>query len=110
MSGQRRRRLDMRTWREVMRRFDASGASVDEFCAREAVSVSSFYRWRARVGSADEVGPAAHLRAVQSLPVQPTGAGFIDLGKLGNASRERVDSLDLRLDLGGGVVLQIVRR
>jgi hypothetical protein len=100
----------MHAWREVMRRFDASGASVDEFCAREAVSVSSFYRWRARVGSAGEVAPVAHLRAVKSPSVQPTAAGFIDLGKLGNPSRDCVEGLNVRLDLGGGVVLQIVRR
>jgi hypothetical protein len=47
-------------------------------------------------------------RSELSLP--STAAGFIDLGRLAGPSHEAGAGLELRLDLGGGVVLQIVRR
>jgi hypothetical protein len=37
-------------WRGVVRRQDGSGLSVGEFCRREDLSPSSFYRWRRRLG------------------------------------------------------------
>ena len=43
-------------------------------------------------------------------PVQPSAASFIDLGSLAGVHGDAANSLELRLDLGGGVVLQIVRR
>jgi hypothetical protein len=52
MSG-RRRRVDADGWRELLRRFDATATTVDEFCAREGLSTSSFYRWRGRLLRSD---------------------------------------------------------
>ena len=40
MGGQRRRRLDTRSWREVMLRFGEAGTTVSAFCAREGLSTS----------------------------------------------------------------------
>ena len=111
MGGQRRRRLDTRSWRGMMLRFGESGATVSAFCAREGLSTSSFYRWRERLGSDGGAGSAAPRRSRASeLAVQPSAAGFIDLGHLAAPTREAGAGLELRLDLGGGVVLQIVRR
>jgi len=110
MSGQRRRRLDVRSWREVLGRFDGAGTKVSEFCAREGVCESSFYRWRSRLGMPRDGVTAAAAVQAQPLAVEPSGASFIDLGSLDGASRDSVGALELRLDLGGGVVLQIVRR
>jgi putative transposase len=110
MGGQGRRRLDKRSWREVMVRFDGAGATVCEFCAREGLSASSFYRWRERLRSGGGAGSAARPSWSSEMSVQPTGAGFIDLGSLGGPSRDAGAGLELRLELGGGVVLQIVRR
>lgn len=111
MGGLRRRPLDARSWREVMLRFGEAGATVSEFCAREGLNKSSFYRWRERVGAGGDAGVAAHsLRRLAPLPVQPCAAGFVDLGSLGGPSREACATVELRLDLSGGVVLQIVRR
>jgi len=42
--------------------------------------------------------------------VRPRAAGFIDLGHLATPPRDAGAGVELRLDLGGGVVLQIVRR
>jgi putative transposase len=111
MGGQRRRRLDTRSWREVMLRFSEAGTTVSAFCAREGLSTSSFYRWRERLDSVGDAGGAAPRRGGRSeLAVQPTAAGFIDLGHLAGPNRDTGAGLELRLDLGGGVVLQIVRR
>jgi hypothetical protein len=111
MGGQRRRRLDTHSWREVMLRFSEAGTTVSAFCAREGLSTSSFYRWRERLDSVGDAGGAAPRRGGRSeLAVQPTAAGFIDLGHLAGPPRDVGASLELRLDLGGGVVLQIVRR
>jgi transposase-like protein len=110
MSGRRRRRLDAGTWREVMRRFEAAGATVSEFCAREGLNESSFYRWRTRVGAPSGVPVTARSPGERTLAVRPSAASFIELGSLAGSRREAGNSLELRLDLGGGVVLQIVRR
>ena len=111
MGGQRRRRLDTRSWREVMLGFGEAGETVSAFCAREGLSSSSFYRWRERLGSVGDAGGAALRHGGRSeLAVPPRAAGFIDLGHLATPPRDAGAGLELRLDLGGGVVLQIVRR
>ena len=110
MVGQRRRRLDPRSWREVMLRFGESGTTVSAFCAREGLSTSSFYRWRERLGSSDDAAAAVRPGRRSELSLPSTASGFIDLGRLAGPSHEAGAGLELRLDLGGGVVLQIVRR
>jgi hypothetical protein len=50
------------------------------------------------------------LPRVTGVAVSPSAAGFVDLGSLADASRGTGGGLELRLDLGGGVVLQIIRR
>lgn len=87
-------------WRGVLARFEGSGLTAVAFCAREGVSSKSFYRWRSRLDGAADRPPARNKASVTN-----TAAGFIDLGALrGGSSR-----LELRLDLGGGVLLHLVR-
>lgn len=66
MGEQRRRRLDTRSWREVMLRFGEADMTVSAFCAREGLSTSSFYRWRERLGSVGDAGGAALPRGGRS--------------------------------------------
>lgn len=47
----RRRRRTEPEWRAILERFEASGLSVREYCAREGVSESSLQRWRRQVRS-----------------------------------------------------------
>jgi hypothetical protein len=113
MTGQRqrRRRLDAATWRELLGRFDAAGTTVGEFCAREDLNPSSFYRWRERLGSADMHAAAPRRVQPSGVSVPPSAAaGFIELGGLVGSSRSAGSGLELRLELGGGLVLQIMRR
>jgi hypothetical protein len=110
MSRQRRRRLDAGTWRELLGRFDAGGTTVGEFCAREGLNTSSFYRWRERLESAGPQAVAPRRAQPTGASVPPSAASFIDLGGLVESSRSAGSGLELRLDLGGGLVLQILRR
>jgi transposase-like protein len=99
MDAVRRRRRSAAAWRAVLERFEASGLTTVAFCEREGIGSKSLYRWRSRLGSAREL-PA---------PRQAVGAtntaGFVDLGTLSSRSSR----VELRLDLGGGVILQIAR-
>lgn len=101
-----RRHLSAQAWREVFRRFDDSGDSVVGFCKREGLNTSSFHRWRRRLvtttaaaRSSQEPVEAARQSAVEN---------FIDMGSMG-AANEPAARLEVRLELGGGVVLQLVR-
>ena len=94
-----RPRAEMR--RAIMARFAESGLSVDAFCQRESISASSFYRWRALPSNSSPREVATRGRS----GVVPSTAGFVELGTLQGARQP----LELRLDLGGGVLLHLVR-
>lgn len=102
MAGRKKGKWSRRSqneWRSLMARFNGSGMSVEGFCRREAISATSFYRWRSLLsdGRSEEGGD----------PRQATPA-FVDLGTLKSASSPR-PWLDLKLDLGDGVILHLVR-
>jgi len=101
MAGRRGRkwiRRDESQWRALLSRFSGSGLTVSAFCERESVSTASFHRWRERIqGDGGEV------------VVSPIAPAFLDLGCL-DASASRAAPIDLRLDLGGGLTLHLVRR
>ena len=104
---QRRRRLDEQAWRVLMKRFDGAAMTVREFCAREGLSSSSFKLWRSRLGSA-QPGPVSSAKSTRTMD---TGKPpFVDLGLLGAAGGSEHTTLELRLDLGGGIRLHLVRR
>jgi putative transposase len=96
----RRRRRSSKEWQSLLSRFAASGLSVAAFCRRESVSTASFQRWRRLVD-----GGAGGERLGE------TPAGFVDLGTLVGAAADAASSgrLEVRLELGGGVVLHLVR-
>jgi hypothetical protein len=86
-------------WRMLLQRFAASGSSVEAFCRSEAISPASFYRWRAQLGG--RVKGAVVLREYNA-PV------FVDAGTLSTKPAPSA-RLELKLDLGEGWVLQLVR-
>lgn len=103
MEQNKQRRRDANAWREVLGSFAGSGLSVPAFCAREAISEGSFYRWRSIL---QRGGTAQKRRAVVMAKQTPSEATpFVDLGTLQPGSSR----VELRLDLGGGVLLQLVR-
>lgn len=104
------------TWRNHLARHAASGKSIAAFCRDEAISQANFHVWRAKLANATNEPAAA-----------PTPAStFIDLGAVSSAIVRRgpdpspapepirapptMPGLDIRIDLGGGVVLTIARR
>lgn len=97
-----RRHLSAQAWQEVFVRFDASGESVTGFCKREGLHTSSFNRWRQRLSGQPTVQAKTPGTASRPAPA----AGFIEMGSMAAGPAGR---LEVRLDLGGGVVLQLVR-
>jgi hypothetical protein len=86
-------------WRSLLGRFSDSGLSVGAFCGREALSTASFYRWRGLIERHD---------GGEALAVHGKSP-FLDLGAVrGEAARGA--PVELRLDLGGGLSLHLVRR
>lgn len=99
MEEVKRGHRDSEGWREVLKRFATAGESVNAFCRREGLCANSFRRWRGRLaGPTLEAKPSAGA-------VQPD---FVDLGSLGPASGKAA-RLELKVDLGGGVMLHLVR-
>ncbi len=96
------RRRSVETWRELVARQTGSGLSVQAFCRQERLNTWTFYGWRSRLrGRTARAETAAVGGSADTKPK----AGFIDLGALGSSSSR----CEIRLDLGGGVVLQVVR-
>ncbi|MFS2004585.1 IS66 family insertion sequence element accessory protein TnpA [Duganella sp. CT11-25] len=105
------------SWRNQLARHAASGKSIAAFCRDEAISQANFHVWCTKLANATNGGAA----------VPPTPAStFIDLGAVSSAIVRRAPEpspapgpihappatpgLDIRIDLGGGVVLTIARR
>ena len=96
------RRGSVESWRELVARQVRSGLSVQAFCRQERLNAWTFYGWRSRLR--ERTAAADTVAVGGSAEPEPT-AGFIDLGALGSSSSR----CEIRLDLGGGVVLQVVR-
>jgi hypothetical protein len=105
----KRKRLGSKAWREVLDRFAMSNESVRQFCGREGLSTETFRRWRVRLATTS-VQTAASLGERK-----PGAAHFVDLGSLGAdptssaVSMASLRRLELKLDLGGGMTLVLVR-
>jgi putative transposase len=87
--------------RTIMSRFAESGLGVEAFCRRESISTSSFYRWRSLL---DDASPRKVVPRVAANALNEAST-FVNLGTLGRAHAP----LELHLDLGGGVLLHLVR-
>jgi transposase-like protein len=96
----RRRRHGAEAWRRILGRFEESGMTAPAFCAREGISRQSLYRWRSRLGG--ESDQALIAKATQ---LTSKAAGFIELGNV----RSGGSRLEVRLELGAGVVLSLAR-
>ncbi len=101
-----RRHLSVQAWGEVLRRFDDSGESVTGFCKREGLHTSSFRRWRQRLATSAATPSAGQEHCEARRPSAATS--FIEVGAMGAASQP-AGRLEVRLELGGGLVLQLVR-
>jgi len=93
-------------WRERLRRFDKREGTVAAFCEAESVSTWSLYDWRRKLQATEAAAPDS-TRAERP--------SFVDVGAMRASAADRDDAapaagIELRIDLGGGLVLQILRR
>lgn len=85
-------------WRELFARHEMSGLPVSRFCAETGIHPGVFRRWRqALMGTK----PASDSGA-EGVKAQPA---FIELGALSS----KVPEWQVRVELGGGVVLSMAR-
>jgi hypothetical protein len=114
-TGIKKKHLGEKAWRDVVTRFEASGMGVTAFCRREGVGIGSLRLWQERLSKMavplSTSSPSAPLfvpPAPKSKPPTLTVPNFIEVGTLGQAS---VGSgrLEIKLDLGGGLSLHLVR-
>lgn len=96
----KRRRLSADAWPAMIEKFEASELSEEAFCQQERVSLASLHRWRTK--SRSEPG---RKRPATRAEAGAEAASFVDLGGL----PMRSGPLEVRLDFGGGVVLQLSR-
>ncbi len=94
--GSRRSRHE---WRTLLAKLDGSGLGVGAFCQREGISEASLYRWRNLLSDGGDSGEAV---------VSNKAPAFVDLGTLNSVSSLR-PRLELKLDLGDGLSLHLVR-
>lgn len=110
--AKRKERPEESVWRERLSRFSLSGQTVAAFCRDEGIPSWSFRRWRKLLGAAE---PRTNP------PRKTDGGTFIDLGSMPmaragsaistqSASDAVTACVELRVDLGGGVVVTIARR
>ena len=90
-------------WRQRLARLAASGEQAKLFCQAELVSEASLYRWRAKLAGAVDATPAAGFIDVGVMTAAPEAQAVPKPASVGGA-------LEVRLDLGHGMVLHIVRR
>ena len=94
--GSRRSRHE---WRILLAELDNSGLGVDVFCQREAISAASLYRWRNLLSDGSGGGKSVVGNRAQT---------FVDLGTLNSAPSPQ-PRIELKLDLGHGLTLHLVR-
>jgi len=98
-------------WRDEQEQFEASGLTARKFCELNQLNPSTFYKRRERLA---ELGADNVVAAGQHAPM------FIDAGSIDAAVKpsarapELVDSqapptLELRIDLGAGIILTLTR-
>lgn len=85
-------------WRALLSKFAGSGLDVKAFCRREGISAARFYRWRGALSATKDRGGDGPRLAPR----------FVDLGALNSTASPR-SRLDLKLDLGDGLILHLVK-
>ena len=111
------RELRVKQWRAEQQRQEKSGLSVTAFCRREGVAESTFYQRATRLTSGKR-----EARGLGAKPVTQERVRFIDAGPMviaapgervvgaqREAAGESAAGVEVRLELGGGLVLYVRR-
>ena len=103
------RRLGESAWRELLGGFARGEESVSAFCRREGLKENTFYRWRARLAHGSQAPQGGDWPVERGQPGGRLMPRFVDLGALSAGSAAEAGRLELKLDLGAGMVLHVVR-
>ena len=97
-------------WRDVLRRFAASGLSVRAFCKLERLAEPAFYAWRWTIGERDAAAPSqpafvpavvtAQPRSESSIAIELAGGCVLRFS--GTRATEQLADLVLALQSRGG--------
>ena len=119
MASETQRKYQRRSaegWRALLAQQAVSGLTIEAFCRNVSMSTASFYRWRELLQKNGDSGMAVAVTDRVPTAMAPRRAtDFVDLGALEDLAapvpRDDVASprVDLRLELGGGMVLHLVR-
>jgi transposase-like protein len=90
-------------WRQRLARFASSGQQVKSFCEAESISTATFYRWRRQLAKAGDATAAVDFIDVGVMPLASETQSMMPCSATSTA-------LEIRLDLGQGLVLSILRR
>ncbi len=112
-------RRSAQAWQALLDEQAESALPVTAFCHQACISPASFYRWQGRLrkGLPDTGGNSAGTLspAIPAVTAPQPIPDFVDLGALEDLpspARREADAahrLELRLDLGGGLILHLVR-
>jgi putative transposase len=97
------KRRSAEAWQAMVARFAQSGLTEAAFCDGEGISAKLFHRWRTKRVRA--MPRAVVEKPTRVAPSPASTSGFVDLGSL----KDSGSKLEMRLDLGGGVLLHVVR-
>lgn len=107
------------TWREHLARHASSGKSIAAFCRDEDISQANFYAWRTKLrgGAIDLALPTADRTFIDlgavSRPAADQDITHLPTAAAASAPTQRAavsSSIELHIDLDGGIVLTITRR
>ena len=97
------KRRSAQAWQELVARVTQTGLTETAFCEGEGISPKLFHRWRTKRVRA--MPRAVTDKPTRVAPSPASTSGFVDLGPL----KDGGSKLEMRLDLGGGVQLHVVR-
>ena len=94
-------------WRELLAQHRSSGQTAKVFCQEQNLTPSTFSYWRHRLGESTPAKGATVARFVDAGAIKAVGPQtWADSQR---TSAEPPASLDIHLELGGGLVLHIRR-
>ena len=99
-------------WQERIDAFEESGLTAREFCRRSGIAYSTFYLWRRRLGRMRRSGErttAAPRTLLQQGSFIALGAGPLAVPEATSTREGPCGPIDLRIDLGAGVILHLRR-
>ena len=101
-----RQRRNEGAWREIVERQAQSGLTVAAFCEREGLRSASLCGWRSRLRNGSKDNPrVVSVKKAKASDASPASSSFINLGSLGSS----LSRFEVRLDLGAGIALHLVR-